>query len=196
MEYYTENSLGDIQTSSPDDIAEKLFSDVPQKECTYNLNLSENTNDMDAPFVFEILISILLEGMAILHDDFENCDLKQMNANTIKMVAPYMRSLCFDLNVEEFNNKLKLTTPFINDFYCKIILKCDKEYTTYFIKDLQKDFTFFFNPKYGKNYPKTRDLKEIYAILKVDDKTYKIFFDFIDLSTISQTPIDATKHSY
>lgn len=194
---HTEVPVQNISSLSPDDIADKIFSDLPQKECTYNLNLSGNTNNMDTPFIFEILISILLEGMAILHDDFENCDLKQINIDTIKSVSPYMRSLCFDLFVEEFNNKNEYVNHNIDDFYCKIILKCDKEYTTYFImKDLEKDFTFFFNPKYGKNYPKDRELKNIYSILRVDDKTYKIYFNFIDMSTITPEVMDATKQYY
>lgn len=184
MEY--ESDTQNIKSLCPEDIADIIFSDLPKKENTYNLNLSNNCNENDpSTFIFEIIISILLEGMCILNEDIETYDLKKLKIDDIMSISPYIRSLGFDIKVTDYDNKNEYFKTYIDDFYCKIILKCDKQYSTYFImKDINKEYTFFFNPKYGKNYPEGRQLKDIYAILVIDDMTYKISFDFINMATI------------
>jgi hypothetical protein len=191
--------ISSAKSLDPDEISEMLFSDVPKKELTYGVLLPENSHVNDSSLTFEILLSILLEGMAILHDDFENCDLNLMTVDSIKCVSPYMRSLCFDIKVNEHDNTNEFTKEkLLDDYYCKIILRCDKQYTMYFdMKDIQKDYTFFFNPKYGKNYPQDKHIKDVYTVLIVGNKTFKISFDYIDMASVIEPPINATKqYSY
>jgi len=171
----------EIKTLDPDTIAEIIFSDLPKEECSYSMFLSENNKINDASFIFEILASILLEGMSILYDDFDKCDLSAMTTDSINCVSPYIRSLCFNMKVSEHDNTNEITkVELLDDHYCRIILRCDKQYAMYFeMKDIHKDYTFFFNPKYGRNYPTDKNIKDVYTILNVGDKTFKISFDYI-----------------
>lgn len=133
------------------------------------LLFSEEQDDDQTTFTFEVLLNIMMElifGMLKIEwlkfcenkkltefnpkftvDDFENVipALKQKFAKINYLISIY--------EIEEFENQ-----------YCRIMLR-------------KQDFVIFLNPKFEK----VNKLDDVFAVCKLDEKTYRIKFSSIGL---------------
>lgn len=168
----------DLDELTPENIADILFSKMPDDPLTKQLLICQpDENDgceNPGTFVHEILVTILLEGLMKFNDNLNNIDLTNITEEHIQSLAPWFKSLRFNLLVSELDKNLNEDN--YKHFYCKIILKKMPEYTLYFtMKNIARGYTFFLNPLYGSNYP-VISINNIYSVMFLGNKVFKVQF--------------------
>jgi len=181
----------DIYT--PESIAWKLLIEDELKEIKQGqligwLENSYCSNKLEALIVeFEILITIYMEmviGWYKLLYLMENTDDKEfkLNLNLIKLddlLYPFkekMLILGYILNITEFIN-LEIYDEFKIKSYCRIALRDLKEDQGFFImnsNNIPKDKLFHFI--LNSSYEDKKNIRDIYAVIKINNIGYKINF--------------------
>lgn len=165
-----------MEEGDPEEIAQKLFNQPPQRIGVNRLVF----DNIELNILFEILITIFLEGIMILYKNLQGIKMSDLDISYINKLAPWFESIGFKLNIKSFNIALVYgmhDNEQINKYYNKIILRIDPTYTGYFdIKKIQKEYTFLYHPDYTRSY---KMLNEIYAIIIKNNTVYKISFDMI-----------------
>jgi len=160
-----------LENKSPESIALILFSDDPKPENSIQLEL-ENT---DPTFIFEILITILMEGIQKKYGDLKKINYDTFNENLLLNLIPYFKSIGFNINIKKYDKKNKED---YKDYYCKVILN-DSMWDQFFeMKKIEKDYHFFINPSfvYNNNF---NELKQVRSIFIVKDTVYNINFNYL-----------------
>jgi len=177
MDPYNDDT--NIISDNPIEIANKLFSTNPKEPFTYNILAYPDMNDNI--YIFEILMTILMEGLAKLSDKFTNIDLTKFTKDNILILNPWFKSIGFNLYVEVFN---KVDKHLYEDYYCKIIIKIPLYETLFLIKKINKSYHFLINGLFLKENFKKEKLNKLSAVfINEDDKVYKIYFDLLRIST-------------
>lgn len=158
----------DSPDQEPREIAIQLFSEDPKPPFSCQLLAYADPND--APFLFEIMLTILLEGVDIMVDGLTTTDLTKFTENHVLTLNPWLNSIGFQVNIENSGKQ-------ILDHYCKIILRNSPAAGEYF-KNVHEDTSYHFvinYRAYEKNKVKTK-IDELYALFHVNGKLYKIWF--------------------
>jgi hypothetical protein len=188
-----EHISGDVHT--PDSIAWKLLVDENFVDLGENkgqligfLEQGEINDKLEATAIeFEILITIYLEmviGWYKLLYLMENPDgpefkLDLTNIKIDDLTNPFkekMLVLGYILNVTEFKN-LEIYEEFKKKSYCRVALRNLKEDEGFFImnkKNIPNDKLYHFI--LNSNFKSVYNLREIYAIIKINNIGYKINF--------------------
>jgi len=194
-EYYNEK-IDNAQSSTPEELARQLFNNEPGEPCSKGILPVSKSYDTDAAsLVFEILITIYLEGlmniMAIQKSMYEN-ELgeeyknkkdydkdyeiyKNVTINDLKFPEPWFNSFGYRIFIEEYDkkNRGKYNQKIKPFSYCRIILSFDpKDRLQFIFKKIENRYHFILNA----NYKPTNELTKIYAVLSKGDKFYKISF--------------------
>lgn len=149
------------------ELASVIFNNPPLEPNSCSL-LNDN-DDTDPSYVFEMLITIYMEGMMVIYNDLENVNFDMINKEHLESIKPWLLSFGINLTIKE---------DYDDDYYCKIIINGDPKYKYYFTIHNTNKYHFFFNNKFfdgtGYKYP-TKRLNEITAIF-ICDKTYTLQF--------------------
>ena len=176
-----ENQYDDFEEMTPENIAEILFSKMPDDPLTKQLLIDIPENDENtSTFIYEILLTILLEGIMKFNNNLENTNLDDVQLNHIEALNPWFNSLRFNLKINEFD-KTEENEEQYKYYYSKIILKKMPEYEMLFeINKIEKNYTFFLNSRYIKEPYPNNNLNEIYSIIILKNRVFKINFEIIN----------------
>lgn len=169
----TDQPNENINDFSPEMIAQAIFTKDPKNPCSHQiLALQEGT---DLTYIFEILVTILLEGLNILTGDLKEADLSNFSVSFISSLNPWFNSLGFNINVRIENETEK---ELYQEYYCRTVINNELNETLFIIKNIQdKSYHFLLNGQYlDQNKAKT-NLKDIFGIFNVNDDVYCITFD-------------------
>ena len=157
---------------SPKKLASYLLSSDPLPPNTIHLT-SEDNEEENACYVFQLLSNILMESIGYLTDDFTNLNLNEFTPDIIYNLNPYFKSMGFTIAVKEYEKN----DEEYKDYYSRIILK-NSEYETFFImKNITNKFHFLLNGNgdYLHNN-KSRPLDELALIFYVNTKVFHITY--------------------
>lgn len=193
-----QDKIDNAESGSPEDLAKQLFSKKPEDPCTKHILTYTETFDNDSTsFLFEILLTIYLEGLMNIIDvikqnylsqnpldankkdyEIESTFYKTITVDDLLFPEPWFKSFGFAINVVEYGpeNKREFKN-FKNNIkplsYCRTLLSFDSKDRIHFLmKGINKRYTFILSG----SYQPTNDLEKIYTILSKDDKFYKISF--------------------
>lgn len=155
---------------TPKTIAHQLFNQAPCDPLSKGLEL--NSPDTSPQYAFEVLITILLEGLSILSNEFTQIDKIQLAH--IQSAIPYFLSMGLVLNVEEYHvDEVEL----YNKQYCRILLNRGVDEGYFLMKNIDELYHFLINgTHYDENESKT-NVNELHAIFIENDTVFKISFD-------------------
>lgn len=166
-----ELDTNEFENLEPLMIATKLFSKEPSKASSYCI-IADDEN-ADAAFIFEIILTIFMEGVMILYDNLTGIDLKNFTAEHLTALNPWLNSICFNLTIDTCERKDK---DLYLDYYCKVILKCDPEWSNWFEhKNLNNSYYFLLNHIYQQGCNK-KNVNELYAVFINDTTVFKLQF--------------------
>jgi hypothetical protein len=193
-----QNKIDNAESGSPEDLARQLFSSKPGDPCSKQILTYSETSDNDASsFIFEILLTIYLEGLMNILDvikqqyleentagtgrgdyELENKVYKGVTVDDLMFPEPWFKSFGFTVSIVEYDTANKRAMKDLNNnikplSYCRTLLSFDpKDRVHFLMKGIDKRYTFILN----SSYKPTSDLEKIYAILNKDDKFYKVSF--------------------
>jgi hypothetical protein len=150
---------------TPESVAQKIFSESVAPPCSNQLQLDEADNE----YIFEMLISIFMEGVETKFGNLKQLDVSLLSTDTLMSLAPYVLSLGFKMNVKI------LPKEDATNYYCRILLNNEDNMYYFLLKSLEKNYTFVIN---NKKDIKRDNLKDYSAIFQKDDETFMISFDF------------------
>lgn len=169
---------------SPSQVAERVFSQqYPPPEKSVQLYCESDIANTNIEYIdlFEIFLTILMEGIFIKCSPVNTDTLKHFDANLLDRLRPWLKSMGFDINVSEYPPICdELTKKEHNKYYCRVALKCDPTWETYFeMRNITNNYHFIF----GGNSPNFKKKKctfdNLYCIFEVNHIIYKIQFKFI-----------------
>lgn len=109
------------------------------------------------------------------YDDFNMDNYLETIVTKFKRIGHIANVQTFEIVDDEYEKEyLGLV---IKDRYCRIILKNNPTDTHYFVS-INSDEQFDFIP--SADYQKKNKLKDVYAVLMLNNKLYKIYFDKIE----------------
>ena len=161
-----------IHNYTPEEIAEILFSDDPKDPCTFQI-LGEQTHD-NLTYNFEILITILLEGLDSMTGGLDKINLDLFSSDHIDILNPWFQSMGFTVKINDYEmRELEL----VQKYYCRIGLNYGNDKEIFEKKKIDKNYHFFLNASAMDDNLKKTALKDLYAIFICKNNIYKIAFD-------------------
>lgn len=159
-------------TSDPVSIAKLIFNSEPKTQNSFQFITVSETSDLH--IIYEILITILMEGFNIFTHDFEHINLDSFSSDFITNLNPWFNSFGFRISVDTFNlSHLHLC----NNYYCKILIKTKGTKPIFISKNIHKNYHFLLNPFYVTS--SHLNLCDIYSIFINNDIIYRINFHVI-----------------
>lgn len=163
---------------SPKDIAMALFTQGPKDPCSHLILAHQDGSD--TTYIFEILITILLEALDILSNGLENADLKNFTADHITCLDPWFKSIGFTVSVNTYN---KDNRDGYKDYYCRAMVRTPLYESFFEYKNVNKNYHFMLNGDQLQANRNKTNLKELSCIFADDnDLIYKISFDYCSLN--------------
>ncbi|ARF09412.1 hypothetical protein Indivirus_1_35 [Indivirus ILV1] len=169
-----EVNLDELDDFTPEAIADALFHQEPKD--ALSCRLVANPDEVDSIYLFELLVTILMEGMDIIVGDLSKIDLSGLSIEHITSLNPWFHSLGFLVRVDLLD-KNDDTTDY-DEYYCKIILKTKLHEIIFEHNGIDKNYHFFINGSYLEDNEEKENLKELYAVFINNDDVFKISFDF------------------
>lgn len=163
----------------PCDVAKIVFSNAPEAPKSCQLYCESDTNEKLTPVdIFEIFLTILVEGMFIKFNPITKDTLKSFDENVILKLSPWLQSLGFDTTVDVLQ---KENVSDYDKHYCKIILRSDPSWEQYFEthENIVKDYHFIFGGDSPYIHNQKCGLDNMFAIIILNKKVYKIAFKYI-----------------
>lgn len=156
----------------PEKIAHELFTNEPK--APNSCQLLADVDVQDKFYIYEILMTILLEGFDVLTGGLDGIKPSMISPSHFTNMNKWFNSIGFNISIK---SSQKVNEEEYQEYYCKIIIK-DASYEFFFnLKNIQKNYHFFLNPKYINKTQKVDELKNIYAIFVSDYTVYQISFD-------------------
>lgn len=170
--------MDDLNNRTPEELAQLIFSLEPQEEKSLRINLSENNDEtMDTTYVFEVLITVLLEGLDIFTGGLKAADLTNFTDENITILDPWFRSLGFKLNVYQVEDNINFV---FNEYYCRIVLNRDLDESLFFINNVtHRAYHFLLNGGCLEENRKKENIDELYAVFNNSNKLYVISFTML-----------------
>lgn len=163
---------GETFELNPIEIAETLFENDPKPECSICL-ISENEGT-DTSMIFEILLSILLEGLDRTYQGLNNIDFNILTEDHIEALNPWFRSLGYNIRATIHD---KEDIVFYDKYYCRIIIRTPIDEGYFFMKGLDTNYHFVLNGNHYEEVKKCPILKDYYCIYQFGDKFLSVSFD-------------------
>jgi len=159
-----------LQNMTPENIAQYIFTKQPMERCSYQI-LAEQ-DDADLTLIFEILVTIMMEGIDIFSGGLDNVNLNDFTMNHIVGLNPWFKSIGFKIKAQIIERDQDY------DRYCKIVLRL-RNRPIFDIKNIDKSYHFFINGSALDKNKIENKLNNLYATFSCLDKIYKINFDFV-----------------
>lgn len=163
--------ISQMEDFSPEGIAQFLFNQEPKS--TGSCEIITENDGADLSYVFEILLTILLEGLEILSNGLDHVDLAEITPEHILGLNPWFYSLGFKIRIIEKEYK---DQEDFQDYYCKVLTKHFNA-VWFQIKGIEKSYTFNLNGNFLELNKERKNLKELFAVFKNGSKAYLISFD-------------------
>jgi len=157
----------------PKSIAEYIFSQPPKEPCSIGF-LSDPDEGSNATLVFEILLTIFMEGLEIKSGGLKNYDMNNFSAGTIESLSPWFISFGFMIYVSEYDRTDK---QLYCGYYNRIILNNEINSIIFEMRGIKKNYHFFTNGDALEENRGKSNLKDISAIFEHNNKVYVISFD-------------------
>ena len=155
-----------VLSLDPKQIASKLFSENPDEKLSKQLLLDTVENVTD---IYEILVTILMEGIDIVTGGVENINMDVLNSTHLLELNPWFQSIGFTITIDVVNKNDYID----NKHYCKVILR-DHGYKPLFeLKNIVEKYHFLGNPEYSE----CEDMKDVYSIFIRNNDVFKIYFN-------------------
>lgn len=190
-----------LQDFSPKDIAQTIFRNEPLDP--NSCRIVSDDDDQDLIYIFEILLTIFLEGFDILTGGLDKIKLDDFSENHVNMMKPWFQSLGFNIKSSEYDIQDK---DMYNEYYCKIILRSPETETFFIMQKLKftlwdlvphtdseeeiarqideenlenlENYHFLINGEYQQQNREKKYLKDLYAVFLTKTKAFTIKFDF------------------
>lgn len=161
-------------THTPKQIAKNIFSKAAEEPLSKQLFISEEGSDLS--YIFEIMLTILVEGLDIFTKGLNVYDLSSFSEENITMLNPWMNSMGFKVKAQCVEEEY---TEEYSKYYCRVILNKD-EYKELFVINEVENVTYHFllNGTFLDENKKQQDLDKLFAIFINNEKVYKISFNF------------------
>mgnify|MGYP003385195448 CR=1 FL=1 len=156
--------------ATPEKIAESIFNASPAPPNTYQILAQDD--DADLYYVYELLLTIMLEGFNILTGGLENVDPNDINKDHFVGLNQWFRSIGFDILIDEVQ---KENSDDYDNYYCKVIMRNSSYGFIFESKNLEKDYHFLTNANHENS---EEEIKDIFAIFVANDNIYKVSFEF------------------
>lgn len=166
--------INELEDFSPERVAHVIFSTDPKPPCSNQMLAFQDGADII--YLFEILITIFMEGFDMFTNGFIDLDMNKFSTEHIYALDPWFKSLGFKINVDTC---CKNDKELYQDYYCKIIIKLKLYETLFIMKNINKMYHFFINGTYLEQNKQKNKLSELKAIFINDDTdtVYIINFD-------------------
>ena len=172
-EEQSSNNEEDLINYSPEDIALALFSQDPKDPCSHQILAYQEGTDLT--YIFEILITILMEGLDYLAGNLNDVDLTKFDEEYITMLEPWLEMIVFKINVFVYD------TDYYGKYYCKVILNTEENKQEFLSKKINKNYHFLLNGIYLDDNKNQTELNKLYCLFSINDLVYRISFDFYHL---------------
>ena len=152
------------------EIAEQLF-----KNNLTNIKLITD-DTLTSLQLFEILITICLEGFDMISDDMTKFDYTQFEISYLTALNKWLNNIDFNINIDSFITSDK---QLYNNFYCRIVINTPQNAHLFTERKIQHEkYHLFINPNTYHEYNKhEKQLEEFYAVFTCNNMTYKIYFN-------------------
>jgi len=162
----------DIHNHTPEEIADILFDNDPKEPHTFQILGEQKANS--TTYLFEILITILLEGLNNMTDGLDKVNLDLFSSDHIDTLNPWFHSMGFVIKIHNYEmNEIDL----VKGYYCRVGLNYGNDRKIFEQKKINKNYHFFLNANAMDDNLKKTALKELYAIFICGNTIYKISFD-------------------
>lgn len=174
-----------IETGNPSDIAQHIFRSPPCDKKQYMLTITgDDGKQLSSLELFEVFMTILIEGIYIRFNptssqiNFTNEMLQLFDENVITNLNPWLNSLGISVSVETTTKDDKQS---YEKYYCKTVMKCDKEWETFFDlhPEITKDYHFILGGKSPYALKTDVSLNNLFAIFIKQNIVYKISFKLL-----------------
>ena len=116
--------------STPEDIAQEIFSDIPKPSNSYGIITDDP--DQDYSYGFEILLIILFEGLDIMVEGLDKLD-EELTGEHFEIIQPWINSLGFNIEYYKLDNQ-----ELDNQQYCKVVFNNGKDSNFFHMKNIKK----------------------------------------------------------
>jgi hypothetical protein len=113
-----------------------------------------------------------------LEPDFEDFDFELFMPTIetkFKRISYLVNVVCYERNGDEFD--MEYVNNMMKERFCRVILRHNYE-DTYYFDEIGSDANYDFIPNEG--FEKKNNLRDVFAVLKLNNKIYKIYFSRID----------------
>lgn len=157
--------INELNGMTPEQITNKIFCEDPKPVRSYQLLAYQNNSDVDYEYIFEILVTILLEALDIFFDGLDNAELSVFEESYVEALNPWFESFGYGVNIKLVDND--------PNYYCRVILKEDKYKHFFDSKGITKNYHFLLN----RDKPKYSNIDELILLFSANDKIYSIYFN-------------------
>lgn len=161
-----------LEDSTPEQIAYQIFTKEPADPCSITI-IGDQVNDIT--YIFEILLTIFMEGFDILTGGLNQADLSHFTKEHIEGLNPWFNSLGFQIRGAEFEEKSE--KELYKDYYCKIMIKTKLHETFFIMKNVKKNYHFLLNGPYLEKNKTSQQLKNLKGVFIHGDKAFSVSFD-------------------
>jgi len=171
MEEINENDLPEY---SPRDIILNIFTKEAGAPGTNQMLVSQDDLKVDdITYIYEILISILLEAVDCAVSSLKNYDFTNFSEELLLYFSPWFHSLGFNLYVHKYDLEYK---DLYDNYYCKILINnsCTGEESFFDLNSIT-DRSYYFLLNGG--FIKKNSLKDIFSIFRFNSSIYTVYFD-------------------
>jgi len=164
MSYVHEVNLDELDDMTPENIAEVIFSEQPAEKCSLEI-IAPGLEMRD---IFEVLITILLEGFVILNQGLDDIDIEKVTDDHIRAMNPWFESFGYTIDIQSIIGE----NP--QKHYCRCVLRNTYNIHLFKMNKITKDYHFFINSEITNKEFKSLD--EMYATFDTGAVVYRIGF--------------------
>lgn len=167
----------ELEDYTPEAIAHTLFSSDPKPPCSCQIISQEEATDLT--YIFEILMTIFIEGLEILAGDLSKANLDNLTEEHVSALNPWFESLGFNINVNTHPRHLHEA---YKGYYCKIMIKDKQQEALFNFKNIDKNYHFFINGDYLEENKLKGNIEDLHAIFIVNDTVFRLNYDFYQIA--------------
>lgn len=155
--------------ATPKMIANHLFSNEPGP--IGSIQLTANEDEMDTGFIYEVLLTVVAEGLMMMADNVEDVTRDNISADHIEVLNQWINVLGFNVEVatEEGNP---------TDYYCNVMLRNSENENYFVFQKLKEDYHFLRSASSVENEPD--GLENMKTIIKTDGGFLEFTFTQIE----------------
>lgn len=151
---------------TPEMIAAHIFSKDPGP--VGSVQLGADQNNMDVKFMYEVLLTVMMEGLSIMVENLDEVTVDELDADHFEILDPWIQSMGFRLELGEVTD-----TP--ANYDCKIMINNEENKNYFLTTNNTKKYHFLLAGRYAQN-EWIENLDQLVTVVKVKDGWIKIRF--------------------